>query len=112
MSESSTETESMSGSEEEMAMMSITDVIPVCKNLGEMVISEKKPVVFAKERPVAHSVKGSGLKNGGEGEGEAVARAKDSFAQNGVNMAAKNRRIARSDGEPRKEFGIGEMQKF
>ena len=35
MSGSSTETESMSGGEEEMAMMSITDVIPVSRNPGE-----------------------------------------------------------------------------
>jgi len=56
MSESSTETES--GGEEEMAMMSITDVMPVNKNLA------KETVVFAKNKPEADSVRGRGLKNG------------------------------------------------
>jgi len=62
MSESSTETES--GGEEEMAMMSITDVMPDNKNLGKVVGSEKETVVFAKNKPEADSVRGSGLKNG------------------------------------------------
>ena len=101
MSECSTETESMSGGEEEMAMMSITDVIPVSKNLGEMVISEKKPV----ERPAANSVKGGDLKNGEKEEQGAVARSKDFLSHNGVDVAAKNRSITRSDGE----FGSGKM---
>jgi len=56
MSESSTETES--GGEEEMAMMSITDVMPANKNL------DKETVVFAKNKPEADSVRGRGLKNG------------------------------------------------
>jgi len=56
MSESSTETES--GGEEEMAMMSITDVMPGNKNLA------KETVVFAKNKPEADSVRGRGLKNG------------------------------------------------
>jgi len=56
MSDGSTETES--GGEEEMAMMSITDVMPGNKNLA------KETVVFAKNKPEADSVRGRGLKNG------------------------------------------------
>ena len=95
MSESSTETESMSGGEEEMTMMSITDVIPVGKNLGE--VARKEPaVVFAKDKPVSESVKEYGLKNGSP-----AARAKCFLSQNRVDDVAanKNASIARCDDE-------------
>jgi len=95
MSESSTETESMSGGEEEMTMMSITDVIPVGKNLGE-VVRKEPAVVFAKDKPVSESVKEYGLKNGSP-----AARAKCFLSQNRVDDVAadKNASIARCDGE-------------
>ena len=103
MSESSTETESVSGGEEEMAMMSITDVIPVSKNLGEVVRNEKD------------SVKESGLKNGfpaglgtatvgsaSMGGKEVAARAKGLPSQNrGEEVAAaKKGSIERCGGAP------------
>lgn len=112
MSESSTETESVSGGEEEMAMMSITDVIPVSKNLGEVVRNEKEPVAFAKDKPVADLVKESGLKNGSLGTAavvsasmggkEIAARAKGFPSQNlGEEVAAaKIGSIARCGSEP------------
>jgi len=85
MSESSTETESLSGGEEEMAMMSITDVIPISKNLGEVVRNEKD------------SVKESGLKNGSPaGLGTATVGS----ASMGGKKAAKKGSIERCEGGP------------
>jgi len=128
MSESSTETESLSGGEEEMAMMSITDVFPVGKNMDKVVRCEKVPGTFAKDELVAQSVNRSGeleanqaakeineegmmgsARIGGKKE-VIVARAKGFLSHNGVaDAAGKKAGIARCEGEPGKDFASAEL---
>jgi len=130
MSESSTETESLSGGEEEMAMMSITDVFPVGKNMDKVVKCEKVPGgALAKDELVAQSVNQSGkleanqaakeineegmmgsARIGGKKEEVIVARAKGFLSHNGVaDAAGKKAGIARCEGEPGEDFASAEL---
>ena len=129
MSESSTETESLSGGEEEMAMMSITDVFPVGKNMDKGLMCEKVPGTFAKDELVAQSVNRSGelesnqaakeineegmmgsARIGGKKEEVIVARPKGFLSHNGVDDASgKKAGIARCEGEPGEDFASAEL---
>ena len=129
MSESSTETESLSGGEEEMAMMSITDVFPVGKNMDKVVRCEKVPGTLAKDELVTQSKNRSGelkanqaskeineqgmmgsARIGGKKEEVIIARAKGFLSHNGVDdAAAKKTGIARCGGEPGENFASTEL---
>ena len=131
MSESSTETESLSGGEEEMAMMSITDVFPVGKNMDKVVRCEKVPGTLAKDHDelatqsknrskelkanqASKEINEQGMMGsariGGKKEEVIIARAKGFLSHNGVDdAAAKKTGIARCGGEPGEKFASTEL---
>ena len=132
MSESSTETESLSGREEEMAMMSITDVFPVGKNMDkditvgknmgknmdkavgkkmDKVVGKDMDKVVGKNMDEVVGCKKGSVRIGGKKEEEViVARAKGFLSCNGFDDAAgKTTCITRCEGEPEDDFASAEL---